>query len=159
MTAIKRWGIPGVLFLCLAALLVTSYVSYQGRGPKTDPGMLVTARQQARNFFTLDYRHPDADVDRVLALATGTFKKEYADRRDEVEAGVRKKKLIVTAAIPADGVAVELVDGDRGQVIAAVDVTTGSADGAQPTQNRYRTRLILTKVDGRWLVSGLEQVG
>lgn len=158
MTALKNWLVPILLAVLLAALLGSSYVLHSRQGRDVDAGMLVVARTQATNFFSLDYRHADKDVDRVLALATGKFRREYAARRQEVVAGVTKKKLVVTAAIPRDGAAVELADGDHGQVLVAVDVSTGTVGGAATT-NRYRTRIVLTRVNGRWLVSDLSQVG
>ena len=158
MTALRTWLIPILLGVVLAALLGTSVVLHSHQGRDVDPGLLVAARTEATNFFSLDYRHADADVDRVLALATGSFKKDYASRRKEVVAGVTSKKLVVTATIPRDGAAVELSDGDHGQVLVAVDVSTGTLTGAS-TVNRYRTRILLTRVGGRWLVSDLNQVG
>ena len=153
----RSWIVPGVLAVLVLALLATSFV-LRPSGREADPGMLVAARQQAKNFFSLDYRHADADVDRVLALSTGKFKKEYASRRKEVIAGVTSKKLVVTASIPREGAAVELVDGNHGQVLVAVDVSTGTVTGPT-TQNRYRARILLTRLDGRWLVSDVNQVG
>jgi len=146
-----------VLAVLVLALLATAFV-LRPAGREADPGMLVAARQQAKNFFSLDYRHADADVDRVLALSTGKFKKEYASRRKEVIAGVTEKKLVVTASIPKDGAAVEFVDGSHGRVLVAVDVSTGTLTGPT-TENRYRARILLTRVDGRWLVSDVNQVG
>jgi Mce-associated membrane protein len=157
MTAPRTWLVPTVLAVLVVALLSTAF-AVRPRGRDVDPGMLVAARLQAKNFFSLDYRHADQDVEKVLALSTGKFKKDYASRRKEVVDGVVKKKLVVTATIPADGAAVELIDGDRGQVLVAVDVTTGPVGGAS-TENRYRTRIFVTKVHGRWLVSDLNQVG
>ena len=154
----RSWTVPAVLAVLVLGLLGTSGVIWSNRGRDTDPGMLVAAQLQAKNFFSLDYRHAEKDVDRVLALATGKFKREYAARSKEVVDGVTEKKLVVTATIPEDGAAVELVDGDHGRVLVAVDVSTAPVGGAS-TQNRYRTRIFLTKVHGRWLVSDLTQVG
>jgi hypothetical protein len=156
----SRWFLVALVavVLLVAAAAVTWVVRSSGDDDAVDAGVLVAARQEAKNFFTLDYRHPDEDVDRVLALATGTFKKEYASRRDEVVDGVKEKKLVVSADIPQDGVAVEFVDDDRARVLVAVDVTTETTAGAA-TENRYRTRVLLTRVGDRWLVSGLNQVG
>jgi Mce-associated membrane protein len=150
--------VPILLAVVLAALLGTSAVLHSQEGRDVDPGMLVAARTQATNFFSLDYRHANADVDRILALATDPLKKDYASRRQEVVDGVTQKKLVVTATIPRDGAAVELSDGNHGQVLVAVDVSTGTVGGATTT-NRYRTRILLTRVNGRWLVSDVKQVG
>src|SRR5579862_5555815 len=104
MTARHRWLATSLV----AAVSVTGLTGCGGSSGNTvDPGMLVAARQEATNFFSLDYRHASADVDKVLALATGTFKSQYAARRTEVVTGVTSKQLIVTAAIPQNGAAVE----------------------------------------------------
>jgi Mce-associated membrane protein len=127
-----------------------------------DPGMVVVARQQATNFFSLDHRHAAEDVDKVLKLATGTFKKEYAAQRDQIIENVTSKKLVVTAVIPDDGAAVEFYDEDEARVLVSVDVTRtneAAETDAEPAEDRYRTRVLLTKVGDRWLVSGLNQVG
>ncbi|MFL6174777.1 MAG: hypothetical protein ACJ716_17945 [Marmoricola sp.] len=153
----RSWIVPGVLAVLVLALLATAFV-LRPAGRDVDPGMLVAARQETKNFFSLDYRTASADVDQVLALSTGKFKREYSSRRKEVIDGVTGKKLVVSASIPRDGAAVELVDGDHGRVLVAVDVTT-TPSGAAATTNRYRARILLTRVDGRWLVSDLNQVG
>jgi Mce-associated membrane protein len=159
MTAGPRW-----LALLVLPVLALSACSFGGGGNDgVDAGMLVSARQEATKFFSLDYRHADADVARVLALATGTFKRQYAARRTEVVSGVTSKQLVVSATIPKDGAAVEFFDKTQGQVLIAVDVTTTTgATGATAGTNsvdRYRTRILLTKVGDRWLVSGIDQVG
>lgn len=159
MTARPRW-----LTLVLVAGVGLTGCSFGGSSDNgVDPGMLVAARQEATNFFSLDYRHAAADVNKVLALATGTFKNQYAARRTEVITGVTSKKLIVTATIPQAGAAVEYFDKTHGQVLVGVDVTTttaatGSSAGSNVV-DRYRARIVLTKIGGHWLVSGLDQVG
>lgn len=158
MTALRSWLVAILLAVVLAALLGTSAVLHSRQGGDVDPGMLVAARTQATNLFSLDYRHADADVDRVLALATGKFKTQFASQRQQVVDGVTKKKLVVTATIPRDGAAVEFADGDRGQVLVAVDVSTKTSRGATTT-DRYSTRIKLTRVQGHWLVSDLLKVG
>lgn len=143
--------------LVIALLGVTTSGCSRGHD---DPsaGVLVAAKLEAKYFFSLDYRHADADVDHVLALATGKFKTDYAARRKEVVDGVVKKKLVVTATVLQDGAALEYLQGNHGQVLVAVDVTTTTSNGAS-TVNRYRARVFLTRVKDRWLVSDLNQVG
>ena len=154
----RGWLLPAVLAVVLAALLAASTVLWLQQRERLDPGAVAVAREQARNFFSLDYRHADKDVDRVLALATGKFKKEYAASRKDVVAAVEKKKLVVSATVPKDGAAVEYLHGDSAQVLVAADVTTQNSAGASD-EVRYRTRIELDRVDGTWLVSGVNQVG
>lgn len=158
MTEKRRgWLLPAALVVLVLGLLTTSTVLWLQRGASVQDGMLVAARQEATSFFNLDYRHPEKDVEAVLALATGKFRTEYAASKDDVVAQVKAKKLVAVASIPRDGVAVELADEDRGQVLVVVDVTR--TIGTTSDTLRNRTRILLERVDGRWLVSGVNQVG
>lgn len=122
-----------------------------------DAGALVAARQEALNFFTLDYQRADEGVEKVLALATGEFKEQYAAKRAELVAQIKKEKVVTTATIPDAGVAVEFVNGNQVQILVAVDVE--QASGVKVFAARNRARVILVKVDRRWLVSAVNQVG
>ena len=153
----RRLFLPAALAVVLVGLLASSVVLWLGQRESLDRGALVAGQQGAVSFFSLDFRHAEDDVDRVLSQATGDFKKEYAEKRDEVVASVKDKQLVVTATVPDDGVALEYLAGDQAQVLVAVNVNTTSPSGAEDA--RYRTRVELTKVDGDWLVAGVEQVG
>jgi len=150
------WIVPGVLVVLILALLVTSGVTWSKRGDEVDPGMLVAARTQAKNFVSLDYRHAEEDVDRVLALSTGKFKKEYAASKDQLVAAITSKKLVTVGSIPRGGSAVEFADDDTARVLVSLDVTR--TIGTKTDSIKNRTRLVLTRVDGRWLVSDVNEV-
>lgn len=166
----RPWFLPTVLSVVLLVLLVTSAVLWVGRDDTVDRddsvgapgsaslGMVVAAKQAATNFFSLDYRHAQDDVDRVIAQATGRFKTEYAEQSAGVVEDVTKKKLRTEAVVPADGVAVEFAHGDEGRVLVAIDVTKSQGE-ADPVVSRNRARITLTRVDGVWLVSNIQEVG
>lgn len=120
-------------------------------------GALVAAREEALNFFTLDYQHAEENVAKVLALATGDFKDQYAAKQTQLIAQITKEKVVTTAKIPDGGVAVEFVNGDQAQILVAVDVEQPS--GVKVFAARNRARIVLVSVAGRWLVSGVNQVG
>lgn len=147
-------AVAGVLALGLAG--TAGFLELQ-TDDGVDPGMVVVARQQVDNFFSLDHRHVEEDVDKVVALATGRFKEEYVAQRQQVVDGVVANKLVATADIPDGGAAVEFYDGDKARMLISVDVTKSNAT-AEPSENRYRTRVLLIKVGDEWLVSGLNQV-
>lgn len=154
MTAsLNRRLVPMLLVAALVALLATSLVLWLGERRSLDDGAAVVARQEAMNFFSLDYRNAYEDLDAVLALATGDFKAEYAAQRDKLAESLAAQKVVMTAEVPENGTAIEFQADLRAAVLVAVDVTSGSAT------SRYRARLHLTKVDNRWLVSGIDQVG
>lgn len=159
-----------VVAAVLAAVLlgggVTAYVlsrndsGSSGSSPTVDlvaPAVLVAAREMATAFFSLDYRHAQDDINGVLAASTGDFKKQYQASSSQVVAQVLAKKLVSTASIPKDGVAVEFARGNRALVLVVVDVTRKI--GATTDNLRNRARIQLVKVGGRWLAAGVNQVG
>jgi len=166
----RPWFLPTVLVAVLLALLVTSAVLWVGRDDSVDRddavgspasaslGMVVAAKQGAISFFSLDYRHVQDDVDRVIALATGDFKSQYSEQSEDVVADVTEQKLVTVAAVPDDGVAVEYAHGDEGQVLVAIDVTKTQGT-AEPVVQRNRARITVARVDGVWLVSNIQEVG
>lgn len=156
---VPREGVvPTILTVVLIGLLAASALLWwQGR-EQLDPAPVAVAKEEAANFFSLDHRSAQEDVDRVLSLATGDFKKEYASKADEIVDGVVAKKLVVTAGVPREGAGIEYLDESSARVLVAVDVSTTNSSGERE-DNRYRTRVKLELVDDVWLVSGLEQVG
>jgi Mce-associated membrane protein len=156
----RVWMVPGVLAAVLLALVAWSTVLVIDRrnADDLDQGAVEVARQQAKNFFTLDYRHADEDIKALLDLSTDEFKEKYAVKQDELVAAIVKNKVVETATVPEDGAAVEYLSGDRAQILVAVDVTIAS--GSRGSENtRPRTRIKLSRIDGEWLVSAIDQVG
>lgn len=166
----RPWVVPTALAAVLLALLVTSVVLFLSRDDvvtRDDAvgspggaslGMVVAAQQAATAFFSLDYRHVQDDVDAVLMLATGDFKKQYAEQSAGVVKDVTAKKLVTVATVPEDGLAVEHSLGDQGQVLVAIDVTK-TQGSAKPVVQRNRARITLSRIDGAWLVSNIQEVG
>ena len=127
----RSWIVPAVLVALVLALLGTSWAISAKRG-QTDPGMLVAAQLQARNFFSLDYRHADADVDRVLALATGNFKRSTARAGKEmVDERHVQEETRGHCDHPRRRGALESRPGSHGQVLVGVDVATSASSGRE----------------------------
>ncbi|MBO0841695.1 MAG: hypothetical protein J2O46_00805 [Nocardioides sp.] len=153
-----RTIVTGVLALALVLLVAANVVVRLRAGHDDGQAARVVAQQTATDFFSLSYQHPAKDVDAVLALSTGSFKKQYAAKRSDIVDSVTKNKLVVKATVPGDGAALEYLAKRSAQVLVAVDVHSTSNSDA--SDSRYRTRIKLAKQDdGDWLVSGLEQVG
>ncbi|KAA1427812.1 hypothetical protein [Nocardioides antri] len=147
---------PVALALVLMLLLASSGLVWWRGLPPDSSAPSAVAREEAENFFTLHHESVQDDVDKVLALAVGDFKSEYAARREEIVKHVRARKLEVAATIPENGVAVEYLSESEARILVAVDVSSRSEDGVE--DQRFRCRLTLRKVDDSWLVAELEQV-
>lgn len=118
--------------------------------------LLQAGRQGAVNLTTIDYVRAEADVQRVLDASTGVFRADFKSRSsafiDVVKSAQSKSTGTVTEA------AVESVDGESGQVLVVVSVstTTRGVDDAAPRY--WRMRLTVTKDDGDAKVSKVEFV-
>jgi len=154
----RRWLLPVMLGGLIVALLSTSLWLWHRSTPANDDAPVTVAKLAAQDFFTLNYLHPDADLDRVLSRTADPFKAQYSAQRDAVKQGLVDKKLTLTAKVPENGTALEYRSGDNAQVLVAVDATTATGDGHSET-NRYRVRVRLACEANGWLVTDLTQVG
>jgi Mce-associated membrane protein len=148
-----------VMAVVIAVVLTRSDSSSTGADAPglVPPAALVTAREMATEFFSLDYRKANDDVNQVLALATGAFKTQYASTSAQVIAAVKSKKLVSTASIPQDGVAVEFAHGNQAEILVVDDVTRTIGTTTDSLRNRARVQVV--NVKGHWLASGVNQVG
>lgn len=152
-----------VLVVWLGAFAVHGSVAAPGLTPAEElseelSNIRQAARAEAVAFLTLDYRRMDEVTDRVLAGATGAFKKQYKS----------SVKALTQAAVSQDSLAkgyvkeigVGTVDSDS----ATAFVSAGSKVKNKGTKGKvedriWRMRFNMTKVGDRWLVSQLEFVG
>ncbi len=152
-------GVPLLLTVLLVSLLATSFWFWlDDRGDDGRGSASTVARTAAVTFFSLDHKDATDNIDRLLAMSTGRFKSDYTAQRGALEKQVQSKQLTVTADVSKNGTAMEFLTPTRSQVLVAVDTTTALANG-RSEKGSYRIRVVLSKVDSKWLVSGLEQVG
>ena len=157
--ALGTWLVALVALACLVGFTVAGIDAWRDRqSADLDRAPVSVAEDVARDFFSLDHRTLDKDMDKVLARATGEFEAQYEKQSADLRKAVEEKKLVLTARVPDDGAAVEYVGKDSAWVLVSVDVHTESA-GSAAQDSRYRTRVVLDKSGDRWLVSRLERVG
>jgi hypothetical protein len=112
------------------------------------------ARTAATTYFTLDHRTVRADQERMRRLGTPEFVEEYDAGARALAKRVTGQRLRLSARLPRDGTATEYLVTDRAVVLVSVDVTTSRAGRRATT--RYRARITVDLVDGRWLVDEVE---
>jgi hypothetical protein len=170
------WVLPGLLVVLLALVCGTAVVLVLDRRDAVaverlapaDVGVgdwqrgtagqaVVTAQRAASQYFTLDHRRVEQDMDRMRRLGTEEFVAGYDDGARALARRVRTERLRLSARLPQGGVATEYLTADRAQVLVAVDVTT-TAPGRETRRTRYRTRIVLERDGERWLVDDLDEV-
>lgn len=152
-----------VLVGWLGAFAVHGSVAAPGLTPAEERAQELTdlrqaARAEAVAFLTIDYRKMDQVTDRVLAGATGAFKKQYKSSLKVL------KQAAVSQDSSAKGYVKEIGVGTFDSDSATVFVSAGSKVKNKGTKGKledrtWRIRFNMTKVGDRWLVSQLEFVG
>lgn len=159
MTArLREHAVTLVLVVALVALVVVLGARFLGRDHADRAPVLVAARQAATTFFGLDHRTVSKDVARMVRLSTGDFKREYSSRQAKIVADVEAQQIVAKPTVPDDGAAVEYLTDRRARVLVSVDLER-SAKGGEAVRQQYRAQVRLARVDGRWLVSDIKQVG
>lgn len=136
-------GLTGVVVLSgLAGWL--GFRAYEAHNAEVQRNLfLQAARRCAVSFTTFDYEHAQADVQRVLNSATGTFYHDFSQRSqsfiDLLTQGQSKSVGTVTEA------GVESQTGDKARVLVAVTVQTSNPGAAEQPPQDWRMRLTMQK--------------
>lgn len=133
------------------------YRAYEARQQQEQRQLLLqVGRQGAVNLTTIDYEHADGDVKRILDSATGQFYEEFSTRSAPFIEVLKKTQSKSVGTITAAGL--ESVDGQEGQVLAAVSVSTTNRGTPDPQPRYWRMRLTVTKQGADAKVSKVEFV-
>jgi Mce-associated membrane protein len=152
-------GLLVVVAVAAVALAATSYATVSAAADRSDrrEAVLDSARQQAVNFTTLDYRHLDRDLGRVLGGATGDFRKQFRSGTKDLSTLVTQNKAVSRGEVLDAGLVSS--DDDSARVLVVADSTVTNAADPKPQKRHYRMQLDLVRHGDRWLVSDLQFVG
>jgi Mce-associated membrane protein len=117
---------------------------------------LQVGRQGALNITTIDWHHTEADVQRILGTATGTFYDDFSQRSQPFTDVVNKVQSTSTGTITAAGL--ESFTDTSAQVLVAVSVQTSTSAAPQQAPRAWRMRISLQKVGNDVKVSDVEFV-
>jgi Mce-associated membrane protein len=106
---------------------------------------LQTGRQAAINLTTINAAEADADVQRVLASAAGTFHDDFAARAPAFVEVVKKAQSKTEGTVTA--AALESESPDRARVMVAVSVKTSYAGAPEQQPRLWRMRIDVQKAD------------
>jgi Mce-associated membrane protein len=157
LARVRHWATPrlsrtgralvtGVVVVATLAGLTgwLGYRAYQEHDAQAQRELFVqVARQGAVNLTTINYTEADADVQRILDLATGAFREDFEQRSkafiEVVKAAQSKSEGTVTDA------GLESQRGDGAQVLVAVAVKSRTA-GGEEAPREWRMRIAVRSV-------------
>ncbi len=105
---------------------------------------LQVGRQGALNLTTIDWQQADADVQRILDSATGTFYDDFQKRAKPFVEVVKQAQSKSVGTIAEAGLESESDDG--AQVLVAVTVKTSNAGAPEQAPRAWRMRISVQKV-------------
>jgi Mce-associated membrane protein len=153
---VRRAILFGVIFvLALSGLSGwLGHRAYQSHRAEQQRELFVeVARQGALNLTTIDWQRAEADTQRILDSATGTFYDDFSKRSQPFVDVVKQAQSKSVGTIADAGV--ESVSGNEAQVLVAVTVRTSSAPGAQQEPRGWRMRITVQKVGHEVKVSNV----
>jgi Mce-associated membrane protein len=148
------------LALVVVLAAVTGWFGYQAYQADQDQKerdlFLEVGRQAAQNLTTIDWERAEADVQRVLDVATGTFYDDFQKRAQPFMQVVKEAKSKSVGTLGEAGL--ESVSGDEAQVLVAVTVQSSNAGAPEQAPRPWRMRLTVQRVDDGAKVSQVEFV-
>ncbi|MFI5510653.1 Mce protein [Mycobacterium sp. NPDC051804] len=147
-----------VVVVALAGLTGwTGYRAYKAyQGEKERQLFLQVGRQGAINLTTIDWQNAEADVQRVLDSATGTFYDDFQNRSAPFIQVVKQAQSKSVGTIAEAGL--ESASSNEAQVLVAVTVNTSNVGAPQQEPRAWRMRLTVEKVGDEAKVSNVEFV-
>ena len=147
-----------VLVVALAGL--TGWLGFRTyQSHKADEGrnlFLQVGRQGALNLTTIDWQQADANVQRILDSATGTFYDDFQKRAGPFVEVVKQAQSKSVGTIAEAGLESESDNG--AQVLVAVTVKTSNAGAPEQAPRAWRMRISVQRVGDQAKVSNVEFV-
>jgi Mce-associated membrane protein len=149
-----------VLVVALAALTgwlgFRAYQSHQA--DEQQKLFLSVGRQGALNLTSIDWQHADADVQRILDSATGTFYDDFQKRAQPFMEVVKQAQSKSVGTIAEAGLEPQSITANGAQVLVAVMVKTSNAGAPEQAPRAWRMRLTVQKVGDEAKVANVEFV-
>ena len=117
---------------------------------------LQVGRQGALNLTTIDWQQADADVQRILDSATGTFYDDFEKRAKPFVEVVKQAQSKSVGTISEAGLESESADG--AQVLVAVTVKSSNAGAPEQQPRAWRMRISVQKMGDEAKVANVEFV-
>jgi Mce-associated membrane protein len=105
---------------------------------------LQVGRQGALNLTTIDFGRADADVQRILDSATGTFYDDFQARAQPFVEVVKQAQSKSVGTVSEAGLVSE--SENQAQVLVAVTVETSNAGAPEQAPRAWRMRITVEKV-------------
>lgn len=145
--AVQRTAlVAGLIGVAVLAALVgwLGFRAYESHEAEVHRDLFVqAARQGAVNLTTLDYEHADAEAQRILGSAAGSFYANFPQRWQPFLDFVKQSRATLVGTVAEAGL--ESQTGDAGQVLVAVAIKSTVPGGTEQEAQVWRLRITVQK--------------
>lgn len=157
----SRW--IAVLLVVVTVVAVAIGTTLIVRGPQIPPDADVAARQEVRaaterfaaGINTYDVKDLDPYVARVKPMLTDDLAEQFEASTSDLLARFAETGIVSSGKV--DQVAIDSIDGDSAEALAAITVTTKPAN-VQYGQPKLRWKVSLVRKGDTWLVDNFASV-
>ena len=118
-------------------------------------GALEGARSDVVDLTSFDYLTLDDDLRQIQAVTTGDLRKESTDRLNASRKTLLDSQAVTNAKVIEGGAGVTKATSNAATVVLVIEATQKTKASTQARVTRYRIEAQMTKVNGRWLLSGI----
>jgi Mce-associated membrane protein len=161
MSHVRLATLVGLVVVVALAVLTgwLGFQSYQShQADEQQKLFLQVGRQGALNLTTIDWQQADANVQRILDSATGTFYDDFEKRSKPFVEVVKQAQSKSVGTIAEAGLEPNSITDNGAQVLVAVTVNTSNAGAPVQAPRSWRMRISVQKVDDGAKVSNVEFV-
>jgi Mce-associated membrane protein len=155
--AVLAGALAVLLVLLLAGLgyLWVTRPAASSIGVSDYAGALEGARSGVVDLTSFDYLTFDDNLRQIKAVTTGDLQtaslKALSDRRKDITAS----QAVVNTKVIEGGAGVTKVTSKAATVVMVIETTQRTKASKQAQVTRYRIEVQMSKVNGRWLMSGI----
>lgn len=153
-------ALAAMMLMLLALGLLVGWLGWRAeqshRATQQRALFLEVGRQGALNLTTINYTTADADIQRILDSATGTFYDDFRHRSQPFVDTVKQAQSKTEGTVVLGGL--ESFDDNHARVLVALTVKTTSAAAPEQQPRSWRMRIDVQKVGDSVKVSNVEFV-
>lgn len=146
-----RFILPGLLVLSLAAIAYLSFALAETTDEQRERQRAeIAARRFVRELTTYSHDSIKTDIQEVVALSTGSFKRDY----QLAQGGETFQQALIEAEGSSKGklvaVAIRSISDDEAEVLTILDQTVTNNKQTEPRTERRFLELLMVKTPSGW---------
>jgi Mce-associated membrane protein len=118
-------------------------------------GALEAARSGVIDLTSFDYLTLDDNLRQIKAVTTGDLQTESLKALGDRRKDITSSQAVVNTKVIEGGAGVTKATSNAATVVLVIETTQKTKASTQAQVTRYRIEVQMSKVNGRWLLSGI----